>query len=130
MTQRENEIKSVILSLERELTDPLVRADAKRVSEILAKDFVEFGRSGGVYSYKLGDTFVDTDGRKYLGVEDINIKMLSENVVLATYTGSMSLDGLIRYTNRSSIWKLVNSRWRLVFHQGTPNDTELDLKII
>jgi len=120
MSKKEDEVKSVILSLERELTDPKVRADAIRVSEILTEDFVEFGSSGGVYKYKKGDTFIDTDGRIYIGAEDIDIKVLSENVILATYIGSMSVNDSVRYTNRSSIWKLVNGNWRMVFHQGTP----------
>jgi hypothetical protein len=51
-----------------------------------------------------------------------NIRSAIEEVVLVTYR-SVSRDpvsGKERHALRSSIWKLIDGRWQMTFHQGTP----------
>jgi hypothetical protein len=53
---------------------------------------------------------------------DFQIKQLAADVVLATY--KVVKHGETReakkYSLRSSIWKINDDKWQMVFHQGTP----------
>lgn len=53
---------------------------------------------------------------------DFQVKLLSPDVVLTTYrvvklSEKRSETG---HSLRSSIWKSIDKRWQMVFHQGTP----------
>ncbi len=52
---------------------------------------------------------------------DFSIKVLADDVVLATYVSHRhNPDEDPKHALRSSIWKLMDGRWKIVFHQGTP----------
>jgi len=55
---------------------------------------------------------------------DFSVSPLSEGVTLVTYR-SVKRDpvgGREMQPLRSSIWKLIDDRWQMVFHQGTPTE--------
>lgn len=108
-----------ICSLENELLKPEVRLSAKRISELLAKGFFEFGSSGRVYNYTAGDVF-DDKGSTY-EIEDFELRRLSHGCVLATYKAvKRGAEGNVTsVTLRCSIWKRSGVAWKMVFHQGT-----------
>ncbi|MUL36658.1 hypothetical protein BWI75_09940 [Gloeocapsopsis sp. AAB1 = 1H9] len=57
--------------------------------------------------------------------QDFAVNQLSDLIALLTYRSAHvgALGELFRYTNRSSIWQLESSGWRMVFHQGTLTDS-------
>lgn len=112
-----------IFELEKELLKPETRQSAEKISELLSDDFMEFCSSGSIYHYSKGDVFskeMDISVENW-EVRDFTIKELSNDCVLATYKvikhNELSQD--VKYSLRSSIWKLFNGIWKIVFHQGT-----------
>lgn len=59
-----------------------------------------------------------------LAVETGNFEFreVATGVVLLTYFARTTGDAGTRASLRSSLWKLVDGRWRMLFHQGTPTD--------
>ncbi|KNY25472.1 DUF4440 domain-containing protein [Pseudobacteroides cellulosolvens] len=112
-----------IFELEKELLKPETRQSAEKISELLSDDFMEFRSSGSIYHYSMGDVFskeIDISVEN-CEVRDFTIKELSNGCVLATYKvikhSELSQD--VKYSLRSSIWKVFNGSWKIVFHQGT-----------
>lgn len=58
-----------------------------------------------------------------MSIHNYEIHPLESNVVLATYF--LTDQTRNRNTFRSSIWKLIDERWQLYFHQGTITDLQL-----
>lgn len=118
-------VKTTLLALEEELLSFQVRTSATRLNELLADDFVEFGSSGRIYDKptiirELGESgFVAG-----FEVGDFRLVMSGEDSALVTYRCEVRSDNgdVIRKSNRSSLWRLVDDRWQLVFHQGTKTE--------
>lgn len=98
--------------LETSLHKKAVRNSPDAVARLLADEFVEFGSSGRVWdkSSIVESMRNETDDRQ-VAVEDFKMCELSPDVVLLTYKTATSL--------RSSIWKRLQGRWQMIFHQGT-----------
>ncbi len=95
-----------------------MRNSPEAVSELLADEFMEFGSSGKVFDKPaiieaLRNETVDVD----IAVEDFAVRELAPDVALVTYVSKPA--GAERTALRSSIWKLMDGRWQMVFHQGT-----------
>ncbi len=115
-------IKEELLQLERDLLKSEIRKSAENISNILAEDFIEFCSNGIEYHYKSGDTFQEEDSIELdWEIIDFKIKQLSQDCILAMYKvikfDKANEDG--KYSLRSSIWKYINGKWKIVFHQGT-----------
>ncbi|AZE54471.1 hypothetical protein C4K03_2315 [Pseudomonas synxantha] len=112
------ELEAHLFALEQELQACTTRSDARRLEQLLADDFVEFGASGAVWGSKaevvagLQDE-VFSERR----MTEFALKMLSANVALVTYRGHRQGVG---DSLRSSVWREEHGQWRMVFHQGTP----------
>ena len=113
-----NNIRNEILKLENDLLKPDVRNSSERISNILDPAFIEFCSSGNIYIYREGDIFKTESGTEYR-IYDFNIKMFSEELVLATYQVIKKSGNQTRTSLRSSVWKKNTEGWRMVFHQGT-----------
>lgn len=114
-------IRRELLTLEEKLLTGEIRTSVKELTTLLAEEFFEIGSSGKVWRLKDG---IDTNG---IGVvkmhlSDFDIYPLSENIVLTTY--KIFNEEKEQHSLRSSIWKYENSKWRMVFHQGTPSAEE------
>ena len=98
-----------------------VRTSVEKLNELLADDFFEIGSSGFMYDKKecLETGVVLTDMTLY----NYEIYPLAEGVVLSTYFIVDTTRN--RNTLRSSIWKLIDGRWQLYFHQGTITPLQL-----
>ena len=107
--------------LEQLLLEPDVRASTARVAEFLADEFVEFGSSGTVYSKEsILETLVGEEPAERT-LSDFLAHELSPGVVLVTYRSERRKpSGDVSAFVRSSVWKRINGRWLMVFHQGTP----------
>lgn len=114
---------SILRELECELHQTDCRKDRERLAQLLAPDFKEFGRSGASYTrdHTLMSLPSDPDPPR-IHAQDFVVKSLSDSIALLTYRSAyVNPSGeLFRHTNRSSIWRLESSGWRMVFHQGTP----------
>lgn len=122
-TQNEPEI---IRELEERLLQPSVRASEKDVSEILADDFIEYGSSGRIYDKKSVIEGFQSKDSTQRSLSDFMIKKLDTNTFLATYLAmKQETNGQKSYSLRSSIWKMIENRWQIIFHQGTPTNGKL-----
>ena len=114
-------LKEQLQKLEESHTSMPVRTSMEKLGELLADDFFEIGSSGFVYDKQecLETGVVLTDITLY----NYEIYPLAEDVVLSTYFIVDTTRN--RNTLRSSIWKLIDGRWQLYFHQGTITPLQL-----
>lgn len=112
--------------LETSLHRPETRMSPQQVSDLLADEFLEFGKSGRVFNKQLTVDALASEGSSGSDsvpqVADFSVTSLSSDVVLVTYRSVRVADeaAISFETLRSSIWKLGSGRWQMVFHQGTP----------
>src|SRR5438309_1447661 len=100
------------------LLQPEVRGSSERVADLLADDFVEFGSAGEVFDKKqIVEALRNEVGTKR-SLSQFASTMLSDNIALVTYRAVRAGEPPVT-TLRSSIWRLRNGRWQMVFHQGT-----------
>lgn len=106
--------------LEEHHLNPKVRKNPKQLlADILADNFFEIGSSGR-FIYR-DECLVDEGiGEWEVVMTDFKVHPLSEDIVLTTY--HIKNKTLVRNTLRSSIWKRIDDRWQMVFHQGTPSN--------
>ena len=106
--------------LEEGLWRAEVRFDLKRMDDILAPDFFEFGRSSRVYKREdtLGMPAQPINAK--LPLRDFKVRLLDTNVAQVTYVSAVTYDGVEELARRSSIWSRRERGWQLRFHQGTP----------
>jgi len=109
----------LILNLEKELLKPDIRKSPEKLKELLSEDFIEYCSSGVIYNYNVNDTFYEDNVSFKL--KDFNSRELSKDCILATYKIDKIYhkDNIIKSSIRSSIWKLYDGKWKMVFHQGT-----------
>jgi hypothetical protein len=112
--------------LEERLLRPEVRSSAEQVGRLLADDFIEFGSSGHAYDKRqtieaLRQETPDPTVR--LSLTEFVARRLAPEVILVTYRTIQrgGPEGPEKSRLRSSIWKVVEGRWQMVFHQGTPS---------
>jgi hypothetical protein len=112
-------LKEHIRHLEENLLNPEVRSSKMELKKLLADEFFEFGSSGKVL-YKGEDIAEDGIGIVRMTLSDFELHPLSETIVLATYR--IFNEDSKQHSLRSSIWKLNEGSWKMVFHQGTKTD--------
>jgi hypothetical protein len=108
-------LKEHLCQLEEKLLHPEIRTSPKELTKLLADDFFEFGSSGNVWYKK--DSAEGGLSVREMALSDFEIYLLSENVVLTTYR--VKDETRMQNTLRSSIWKFIDGRWQMFFHQGT-----------
>ncbi|WP_018762138.1 ribonuclease HI family protein [Arthrobacter sp. 135MFCol5.1] len=108
--------EALVEQLERELLGPLVRGDIGRTAVLLHPDFMEIGSSGRVWTRDAMMMALEEDPGERTDIEVLGAERIGPGAVLLTYR-SFARAGT---TLRSSLWVLDGERWRLRFHQGTP----------
>ncbi|AUZ36503.1 DUF4440 domain-containing protein [Arthrobacter sp. PGP41] len=108
--------EGMVEELERELLGPLVRGDIGRTAVLLHPDFMEIGSSGRVWTRDAMMMALEEDPGERTDIEILGVDRIGADAVLLTYR-SFARSGT---TLRSSLWVLDGDRWRLRFHQGTP----------
>jgi ribonuclease HI len=108
--------EALVEELERELLGPLVRGDIGRTAVLLHPDFLEIGSSGRVWTRDATMMALEEDPGERTDIEILGADRVGPGAVLLTYR-SFARSGA---TLRSSLWVLDGDRWRLRFHQGTP----------
>jgi hypothetical protein len=125
------ELAALLRKLEEQLLDPGIRSSPERLSYLLADEFVEFGRSGRVYDKRGIILRLPAEqaavASPVADITDYSACNLAPDVMLLTYRlvelitvgGEMS-------SRRCSIWRLIDDRWQIIFHQGTLIPPELE----
>ncbi|URZ08040.1 hypothetical protein CLROS_034060 [Clostridium felsineum] len=122
MVMKVDDLKDHILKLENDLVKSEVRKSAQKLNDLLADDFFEFCSNGKEYRYKNGDVLQEAnDEELFWQIIDFKIEQLSDDYLLALYKviKHTETDENKKYTHRSSIWKCVDGKWKMYFHQGT-----------
>ena len=115
-------IESHLRALEEELLQPDVRKDAARLDALLAEGFIEFGSSGRVFDKQAIIDALRSQSPIRLSLTDFKAQLLAPGVVLTTYRATRYGESAEQpiLSLRSSVWRLIDGRWQMVFHQGTP----------
>jgi hypothetical protein len=115
-----------IHALEMRLLEPAVRASSEALAALLAPEFIEFGSSGRVYDRRqviaaLAEEQSSDAPPIARAIEDFAVRLLADNVVLATYRVARTMPGASypEHVLRSSIWRHSAGHWQMSFHQGT-----------
>jgi len=110
-----------IYDLEDRLLQPEIRGSKEEISMLLADSFVEFGVSGHTYDKLQVVEELPYSPTVPVIIKDFQVKVLAPDVVLATYRAVKPHESReeMRNSLRSSIWKFLDGRWQMVFHQGT-----------
>ncbi len=112
-------------SLEQKLHRPEVRRLPDATRSFLADEFIEFGSSGTVYDKaSIVEALANepvADAAPLPEVHDFAVRSIASDAILVTYQSTRRHnDGTVeRATLRSSVWKLIDGRWQMLFHQGT-----------
>jgi hypothetical protein len=113
-----------IVRLEEAMWREATRFDLTFQEATFSDDFVEFGRSGRVFTRA---EIIRTDSQPILAklpLANLHLKALDVNTVLVTYNSQAVYAGVVEHARRSSIWSRTHSfnqsTWVMRFHQGTP----------
>jgi hypothetical protein len=89
--------------LEEELWREETRFDRRRMEEVIAGDFFEFGRSGRVYRRQ--DTLDMPRGPidAVLPLANFRARLLAPGVAQVTYDSAVTYAGVVQHARRSSI---------------------------
>lgn len=119
----QSELTEQLYQLEKRLLQPEVRRSVSELANLLADDFVEFGSSGRVFSKQQVVEGLPHSPTLQMAILNFQAKPLAPDVVLTTFYLIKQNETRVemRYSLRSSIWKFIDGRWQMVFHQGTPS---------
>lgn len=116
-------LAGTLIGLERQLLDPAVRSDARRLGALLHPAFVEVGRSGVRYSRaEVLREFAGGAPAYRVAGTDWAVSEVAPGVALVTYRTEHVGEGEedARPTLRSSLWvRREDGTWTVRFHQGT-----------
>lgn len=114
-------IFNIIYNLELSLINPKVRRSADELSTLLADDFIEFGSSGIIYNKpdtieRLVATTINVEYK----ISNYGLKILSDNIIQATFKADRIIDDKASSSLRTSMWRKSDiGEWQMFFHQGT-----------
>ncbi len=110
--------KVEINKLEEKLLSNEVRNSEKELNQLLADDFLEYGKSGNIYTKKNTiEALLQEESKIEITLFNFRVKLLAENIILALYETKTSNNKVVL---RSSIWKKnITLGWQIIFHQGT-----------
>ena len=117
----DNQLKQHLKELEEMHINVEVRKSREKLDKLLADDFFEIGSSG--YMFDKDECLEAGVALTIMSLHNYEIYPLASDVVLATYF--IVDETRKRNTLRSSIWKHVEGRWQLYFHQGTISPMKL-----
>ncbi|MBN1668678.1 MAG: DUF4440 domain-containing protein [Anaerolineales bacterium] len=117
-------LSETIRALEERLLQPEIRRSVEQVDVLLADAFLEIGSSGKLYDKTQIVAALQVEPDVRFSLEDFRVRELAPHVVLAIYRTSRTTGDEMKWALRSSIWKLAEGRWQMVFHQGTPVETK------
>jgi hypothetical protein len=120
------ETDKMIRLLEERLLQTNVRHSVNEIDELLADEFIEFGSTGRIFNKKQVIEALQMEAPQQLSLTEFKTINLAPEVILTRYIAvKQEQDGQKVYSLRSSLWKLIDDRWQMIFHQGTVTKPEL-----
>ena len=119
-----SEVEPVIVQLEHDWVDAIVKKDAARLERLLAEDFVGTSPTAHTYTKQmaLNDLESGTYVVKSMNLDDVSANIYGDTAVAFTsqeeessYGGKAS-GGHYHYTN---VWARKNGEWRVVASHGS-----------
>jgi hypothetical protein len=113
--------------LEVELHRIETRRNVHRLDQLLHPDFMEFARSGRIYTRtEVLHEFTAGGELETVEAQDFELAQPGPGVALLTYKSAhRSPTGTLhRHSLRSSIWVETDRGWVMRFHQGTAADAQ------
>jgi hypothetical protein len=114
------EVCAELTRLEEDMWREGTRYDLAFQERRFAPDFIEFGRSGQVYTR---EQVICADPQQILAVlplPNLSVRLLDTHTAQVTYDSQVTRAGSVQYAHRSSIWSRIDGIWVMRFHQGTP----------
>lgn len=113
-----------LVRLEKELHDPSVRKDTKRLGQLLHDSFTEIGRSGILLDRDQTVSALSSESIHAVWSQDYAAQTIDDELVLLTYRSARIEPNqtLSRYSRRASLWQRTDRGWKMRYHQGTPTD--------
>lgn len=115
-----DKVANQLIKQEQQLLDKTDSLDL--LADLIDDEFIEIGSSSVIYDKaEVLRWLASSDQSERIGTS-FKVQELSKDVILLTYISSIkeTPDSETKKAMRSSIWRLGNNRWRMVFHQGTP----------
>jgi len=114
-------IEQQIKNSELGLLKPEIRKNKKILDELLADDFIEFTSVGTIINKKDVLRNLPKESLIKWKVSNLKTKIISKDVILATYKVQKKdlKNKNIIVSLRVSLWKNINNKWKIIFHQGT-----------
>jgi hypothetical protein len=97
-------------------------ADCSRIEnidELFSDNFIEIGCSGKKYNKEETLQAIKSGNTSEITLTDFSITPLAEGIYLLTYKAVKHESLKEQVSFRSSVWKLENNKWQIIFHQGT-----------
>lgn len=113
-------MQDAIIKQETQLPD---KADSLDVlADLIYNEFMEIGSSAVVFDKAEVMRWLASDDQSDRSGSSFNAHQLAENIILLTYLSTIKDTPVAesKQAVRSSIWRLTDGQWRIVFHQGTP----------
>lgn len=124
-TMGDEELAKLLLEKEEALLDPEIRRSMTSLDKLLATEFVEFGSSGTRYDKQaVINLLVSATENESLSLTDFTLLARTNEFAVVTYVCECHdhEGNLLRSSLRSSLWKSLEGRWQLAFHQGTRSE--------
>jgi hypothetical protein len=115
----------IFRDLEVKLLCQETRNSPGEVASLLHPDFFEFGGSGTIWSRQQTIDRLTQEHPMERSLTHLSVLSLAPDVTVVTYraVGRDVAGGNESHSLRSSVWKLTDGRWQVIFHQGTPTQT-------
>jgi hypothetical protein len=111
---------ATLIELEESMWREATRFDLAFQQRSFAADFVEFGRSGRMYTR---EDIIRTEASPIcatLPLPNLKVRLLDAHTAQLLYDSQCIHDGVVEFARRSSIWSRTDGGWVMRFHQGTP----------
>lgn len=119
MKNEEDRIKSELILKEEQLLENDIRNDGSSITELIEDKCIEISASGKQRIYKSGELFGNVDGELYIVSNSVRLINISDDCKLLLYIVEKVNKNKRLKSNRSSIWKKTDGKWKMIFHQGT-----------
>ena len=114
------EVCAELTRLEEDMWREGTRYDLAFQERRFAPDFIEFGRSGQVYTREQVICTNPKQIQAVLPLPNLSVRLLDTHTAQVTYDSQVTHAGTVQYAHRSSIWSRIDEIWVMRFHQGTP----------
>ncbi|WP_319560175.1 DUF4440 domain-containing protein [Marispirochaeta sp.] len=110
--------KEKLIEREELLLNGDIRKDREQINQIVEDNCIEINERGrNTYSSRAG--LEKLDGVFFISDTASELIMLSDDTALLIYEAVKTKDNSRTKATCSSIWKMINGVWKVIFHQRT-----------